>query len=252
MKDSGMKELVERVALPCRDDGVRFTDESRLNAIASELRGTGWQLWKSDTLCRVYASEGFDPAKPTLVFSSHVDMVARRCYADCREEVWQGSFDNLITNAALVWDMKNGRLGPQVLVAFTGDEEENSGGADQVAHILSCNNVDVRFVVVTDVTEEGWGAGKHFTVENVFPDEVQDVADALSWILPAVADLDRHPTVIVEGDADEAWDYDEFDLPCCSVCLPCYGDMHSEQGVEVRPESVALYAEVLARLGATA
>ena len=34
MKDSGMKELVERIALPCRDDGVRFTDESRLNAIA--------------------------------------------------------------------------------------------------------------------------------------------------------------------------------------------------------------------------
>lgn len=70
------------------------------------------------------------------MFSSHVDMAAQRCYADCQGDVWRGSFDNLITNAALVWDVRENRFGSQVLVAFTGDEEEDSHGADQVARIV--------------------------------------------------------------------------------------------------------------------
>lgn len=244
-----MKELLKRMAVPCRDDGRKFTDDARLKAIACELVGTQWRVWRLDSLCRIYAREGFDPMKPTLVFSSHVDMVAQRCYADCQGDVWRGSFDNLITNAALVWDMREDLFGPQVLVAFTGDEEEDSHGADQVARILKGHGTPVQFIIVTDVTEEGWNEGKSFTIENILPDEGQDVADALCWMMPLVVDLDQHPKVIVEGEADEAWEYDEFDFPCCSVCLPCCGDMHSEQGVAVRAESVIRYAEALWRLG---
>ena len=244
-----MKELLNRMAVPCRDDGRKFTDDARLKAIACELVGTQWRVWRSDSLCRIYAREGFDPMKPTLVFSSHVDMVAQRCYADCQGDVWRGSFDNLITNAALVWDMREDLFGPQVLVAFTGDEEEDSHGADQVARILKGHGIPVQFIIATDVTEEGWNEEKSFTIENILPDEGQDVADALCWMLPLVLDLDPAPKVIVEGEADEAWEYDEFDFPCCSVCLPCHGEMHSERGVVVRAESVAKFAVVLDRLG---
>ncbi len=53
--------------------------------------------------------------------------------------------------------------------------------------------------------------------------------------------------VVVEGEPDEAEQYGEHDLKCCSVCLPCHGDMHSEEGVEVRPISVVIYTEVLRR-----
>ena len=195
-----MKELLNRMAVPCRDDGRKFTDDARLKAIACELVGTQWRVWRSDSLCRIYAREGFDPMKPTLGFSSHVDMVAQRCYADCQGDVWRGSFDNLITNAALVWDMREDLFGPQVLVAFTGDEEEDSHGADQVARILKGHGIPVQFIIATDVTEEGWDEGKSFTIENILPDEGQDVADALCWMLPLVLDLDPAPKVIVEGE----------------------------------------------------
>lgn len=244
-----MKDLINRIAVPCRDDGERFTDDSRLRAIADELAGKKWRVWQTDTLCRIYAREGFDPAKPSLVFSSHADMVAQCCYADCNGDVWRGSFDNLITNAALVWNMREDRFGPQVLVAFTGDEEKDSRGADQVVRILNGNGVPIQFVIATDVTEEGWDEGKSFTIENLLCGEKQNVAETLCQMLPLVAGLDSQPKVIVEGDVDEAWEYNEFDLPCCSVCLPCRGDMHSEQGVAVRAEAVLRYVVALGLLG---
>ena len=43
----------------------------------------------------------------------------------------------------------------------------------------------------------------------------------------------------------ESREYDEYGLPCCSVCMPCKGDMHSEEGVEIRSAGIKKYAEAL-------
>lgn len=247
MESNRVKTILNRIALPCRDNGRGFTDTRRLDAIAECLDGR-WHLLVKGRLSRIYTHPDFDSSKPAVIISSHVDMVANRCYANCDGELWQGSFDNLITNAAIVSKMMQMGFAPNVLVAFTGDEEEDSRGADEVVASLRLKGIKIGFVVVTDVTEVGWEAGKHFTIENIFPDDGQSVATLLSKWLPQIADIDKRPEIVVEAECDEAWQYDEHDLRCCSVCLPCYGEMHSEEGVVVRGKSVEVYADVLHHL----
>ena len=60
------------------------------------------------------------------------------------------------------------------------------------------------------------------------------------------------PTVFVkDAEADESWQYDEYDLNCFSFCLPCHspsGDMHDDSGVVVRLNDLAIYSDALCKL----
>ncbi|MBP5542790.1 MAG: hypothetical protein ILM98_01835 [Kiritimatiellae bacterium] len=248
-----VRQILGRIAVRGEDDGKRFTNTARTDAIAECLAGSAWRLFHDGSLAKIYAHREFDPAKPAVVVSSHIDMVARRCYANCEGEVWKGSFDNLITNAVVVACMLGNAFDSNVLVAFTGDEEKDLGGADEVAETLERRGIKVRFVVVTDVTCEGWDDGKAFTIENILPEEdkanQQRVATALREI---VSGLDENSCIGPDEYQDEAWEYDEYDLPCCSVCIPCGGDdmsdcdyMHLEEGVEIRRAAIEKYAEAL-------
>lgn len=242
-----VKAILAQIAVRGEDDGERFTNTARVDAIAECLKGSGWRLFHDGSLARIYAHHGFNQSKPAVVVSSHVDMVADHCYADCDGKLWKGSFDNLITNAVAVACMKADAFAPNVLVAFTGDEEEESGGADEVAETLEARGVAVKFAVVTDVTSEGWAEGKSFTIENVLPEEDEDEqAELVKELRASVSAIDPRPCMIVEGEQDEAWEYDEYEIPTCSVCIPCAGDMHSEEGVEIRPSAVEPYAQALA------
>lgn len=242
-----VRQVLGRIALRCKDDGRAFTDDSRLRAMAECLAGSRWSVLSDGRLAKIWRHADFDPRKPVVVVSSHVDMVAERCYAECDGEIWRGSFDNLVTNAVVLALMQRDELDPQVLVSFTGDEEEDGGGANETADtLLNGLKLDVRFVIATDVTEEGYASGKAVTLENVLPEDEEEQDRTVAALLPAFRTVDANPLVIVEGEPDEAWDYDEWDLPCCSVCLPCAGEMHSEEGVVVRADSMDPYAAVLA------
>ena len=242
-----LREVLKKIALPCRDDGYEFIDYRRLNAIAGCL-DEKWKMFWDGRLAKIFVRRDFNPSKPVVVVSSHVDMVANRCYADCNGEMWRGSFDNLITNAAVVSGMIRKTFDANVMVAFTGDEEEDSRGACEVVRVLNKKRIDNRMIIVTDVTEMGWKQGKHFTIENIFPVEGQHVANLLLKLLPVALEVDKSPKVIVETEfADETWEYDDRDQRCCAICLPCLGDMHSESGVAVRRRSAEVYAELLPR-----
>ena len=247
--DSEMvRPILERIAVRGEDDGEMFTNTARVDAIADCLKESGWELYHDGMLAKIYVPCGFDPKQPVVVVSSHVDMVAEWCYVKCNGELWKGSFDNLITNAVIVACMKENAFNRNVMVAFTGDEEADDGfgGADEVVEALKDKGIYVEYVVATDVTGEGWADEKAFTIENVFPedDEVrqQKMAGALK---EAVAGVDSAPCIVVDGEPDESWEYDEYSLPCCSVCLPCKGDMHSDEGVEIRRAGIKKYAEAL-------
>ena len=168
-----VRPILERIAVRGEDDGEKFTDMARVDAIADCLKESSWKLYHDGDLAKIYTRCDFNPAKPVVVVSSHVDMVARRCYVKCDGELWKGSFDNLITNAVIVACMKENVFNGNVLVAFTGDEEADDGfgGADEVAETLSEKGISVKHVVVTDVTEEGWDDKKAFTIENVLPED---------------------------------------------------------------------------------
>ena len=244
-----VRPILERIAVRGEDDGEKFTNTARVDAISDCLKESEWKLYHDGNLAKIYAQRDFDLKKPVVIVSSHVDMVAERCYAKCDDELWKGSFDNLITNAVIVACMKENAFNGNVMVAFTGDEETDDGfgGADEVVETLSEKGISVKYVVVTDVTEEGWAVKKAFTIENVLPEDDESQQMKMVKVLKsAVASIDNAPCVIVDGEPDEAWEYDEHDLPCCSVCMPCNGDMHSEEGVEIRSAGMAVYAEALA------
>lgn len=243
-----VRPILERIAVRGGDDGEKFTNTARVDAIAECLKESRWKLYHDGDLAKIYARDDFNPKAPVVVVSSHVDMVAERCYAKCDGELWKGSFDNLITNAVIVACMKANAFGANVMVAFTGDEEADDGfgGADEVAETLEEKGIAVKYVVVTDVTEEGWEDEKAFTIENVLPEDDESHQQRMANSLKeAVADIDNAPCVIVDGEPDEAWEYDEYDLPGCSVCMPCRGGMHSEEGVEIRSAGIKAYSEAL-------
>ncbi len=247
-----VRHILEQITVRGEDDGEKFTNTARVDAIASCLKESGWEPYHDGDLAKIYVRRDFDDfdlSKPVVVVSSHVDIVAERCYAKCDGELWKGSFDNLITNAVIVACMKAKVFGANVMVAFTGDEEADDGfgGADEVAKVLSKKEINLRCVVVTDVTEEGWEEEKAFTIENVMPEDDEWYRRKMvKHLKEAVADTDSNPCVIMDGEPDEAWEYDEYNIPCCSVCMPCRGDMHSEEGVEIHSSGIKAYSEALA------
>ena len=80
--DSGIvRPVLERIAVRGEDDGKKFTDTTRVDAIADRLKDSAWELYHDGRLAKIYARRGSDPRNPVVVVSSHVDMVAERCYA---------------------------------------------------------------------------------------------------------------------------------------------------------------------------
>ena len=53
---------------------------------------------------------------------------------------------------------------------------------------------------------------------------------------------------IKNGDEDEAWLYDKYDLNCFSLCLPCRllgDDMHDDAGVAILRKALKKYSHAL-------
>jgi hypothetical protein len=168
----------------------------------------------------------------------------------------RGTLDNSATNAVALHQMLVGSLDPQVVVAFTGDEEGDCRGAD--AALSCCSGLGEvlglpEMVVTLDLTEERAGMSP-FTVENYFRRkgtprtrlQFDSKKSLKSFIAEKLSGMDQ--TFIPDAEADESWRYDEHDLNCFSLCLPCRclgADMHDDVGVLVRQEDLSAYAQVL-------
>ncbi len=140
------------------------------------------------------------------------------------------------------------------MVAFTGDEENDSAGADQTIDILQRRDGPyhrLELVIILDITEEAY-ARAHFTVENYFIERRnersllkferrRELKNHLKGIL-------NDPPCVKKADPDESWQYDEYDVNCFTLCLPCKvlgEDMHDDLGVVIQADSFLRYAEAL-------
>ena len=59
------------------------------------------------------------------------------------------------------------------------------------------------------------------------------------------------PVFVKNAEADEAWQYDEYDLNCFSLCLPCRilgSDMHANTGVAISTDSLIGYMNALGQI----
>ena len=255
-----LPQLICELTLPCADNGRDFTRTDRIQRIRDLLRSTPYTCLGEKPLAQVWQHPEFDPALALVLVSSHIDSLYTKYHASCDDGILLGTLDNSVTNAVVLSLILENRLPQQVLVAFTGDEEDESRGADQVIDILQNappNPIHPEMVVVLDITEESYDSHS-FTFENLFRaskeahsaqlrfEKKRDLAQFLRDLL-APSD----PIIIKEGEPDESWQYDEHDLNCLAFCLPCKtitGDMHDEKGVHVKESSVHQYANTLAEV----
>ncbi len=250
-------EILESIMLPNRDNGKFFTDVRRIEKIEELLRGSRYQRVDADGLFFLYSAVPPETIKDPILISSHIDCevgITRFFTQEYDDVCIKGTYDNAITNAAILFLMLEGSLPDSVIVAFTGDEEEDSTGALELIRYFSRKRKIPLATIVLDVTNEGWRQKADFTIENNFWEDdigrrVVEAVDALSakWnFVPSDPDeipeyVDDAHLIPYEADADESWDYDEYNWECFSYCLPVRGDMHSNRGVLARKAGCLAY-----------
>ena len=240
--------ILKQVTVDCKDNGRNFTVTDRIQAIMSILADTDYQLLHGGNLCYIY---GRKPVRnqSVILISSHIDCVYDELFCQTVDggQMLRGTFDNSLTNACVLYDMLHGKLDDNVVVAFTGDEEADAGGVDEVIRILRNWNTHIGLAIVLDTTEVGWEKQQHFTVEN-------DMGIDIITGHKIVDLLERYHNLygfVHESEPDESYDYDEEEIPCFSLCIPTLGDMHGEEGVFVRTNGLPTYCSILSELANT-
>lgn len=282
-KETAIK-LAEKLAVPSHSDHHQFTELGRLNVIENELHDSPYSHVEKKDLFWLYSQKPIENMEgKLLIVSSHADCLQHKAmfkYSDEKHpKRMVGTFDNAITNAACVYLMKHTVLPENVVFAFTGEEERDQKGARELCKYLKKMNKAFKAMVL-DCTYSAFEERADFTIENDFiyrsdADWMKNVIDTLipmefSWrFIPApysqkydnpdeyidtdeiikmisVKKLCVEDGEIENADEDEAWEYDDRDISCFSVCLPCDAyDMHVEEGFGIRRNNYYNYISAL-------
>lgn len=230
--------------MDCKDDQYRFVVNDRILAISEILSSSSYHLLHEGKLCLIYGKRDFKDDNVVLI-SSHIDCVYDRLF--CKEDhndCLRGTFDNSLTNACVIKDMLDDCLNDNVIIAFTGDEEEDSKGAKEVTKVLEHWNTTITTAIVLDLTDEGWRENCPFTIEN---DLGIDLLKA-HHIVELLKQYEGKYLFVHDAEPDESWEYDEEEIPTFSLCIPTYGDMHSDSGSLIRLSSLPVYCDLLTML----
>ena len=263
-KDSYFNYILTKINVLNYDNGKKFTRTDRLDNICELLWNSSYRRINANGLFHLYSKVPLSELPDEIVvISSHVDCQRQitKCFSkDYDDDLMQGTFDNSLTNAMTVSLMFEDALAMNVVVAFTGDEEEDSTGAADVAAFFRNLHKKIK-VIVLDVTDMGWREGCAFTIENNFwSDTTGKVVSRLSaetgypwrfvpsdpYEIPAY--IPNKYVIGQEAEPDESWEYDEHKVECFSLCIPTKGEMHSDNGVLVRKDSLAPYMKILSLL----
>lgn len=239
-----LDSLLKLVTVDCKDNSHTFITKDRINAIREILNQSRYHLLHEGRLCYIYGKEPVYGESVVLI-SSHIDCVYNHLFCeDYSEKYYKGTFDNSLTNACVLKNMLDDSFSHNVIIAFTGDEEEDSNGAKEVFRTLSKWNTNISTAIVLDVTEAGWDEQCSFTVEN---DLGIDIMKAHK-IVDILNNYEAKMCFVHDAEADETWEYDEHDIPCFSLCLPTFGDMHSDEGVLARKRDLPEYCKIMEML----
>lgn len=229
------------MTVDCKDNGECFTVTDRVAVIERMLEATPYRLVAREPLALLYARRELCEGDRVILISSHIDCVYGRCFCNDEGDCLRGTFDNSFGNAAVLWAMMNNALPPDVVVAFTGDEERDSQGAVQAVLALGRMQCNIRTAIVLEVTNVGWDGGAHFALEN---DLGIDLLTAHA-IVEAARLLGVEYAFEHDAEPDESWDYNDYGIPSLALSMPVCGNMHSDDGVLLRREAVGSYCRVL-------
>jgi hypothetical protein len=259
--------ILDSVNVPSRDDGTRFLVDDRIRGIRSQLIESRYVELKGQGLSYVYAREDFDVNRGYVLISCHADSVYRIYFHwKFSPDELIGTFDNAICIAILIHLMKTEQLPANVVVAFTGDEEDEARGADETMDDLTDDlfpDTNPEMVIVLDVTSEGYRTHS-YTAENLFagvdvPNVELQFDDIHEFIGYVQRIFGQETLIIPEADPDESWEYDEWNVNCLALCLPTGPPpenaamltgawMHNDRGILVSTESIPAYARALCTL----
>lgn len=253
-------QILDKICVMNRDNGKKFVCWDRLDAIAEILWDSKYRRINVQGLFHLYAKKSINKIQDRIiVISTHIDVQKKisRCFSIVKDDKMLGTYDNAITNAAVLSLMVEDCLPDNVVIAFTGDEERDSRGARQLAKYF--RKLEKKpLIIVLDVTDMGWKEKDYFTIENNFwskktgkvvvssASKVSDLWHFVPFDVGNIPDyISDKNCFYIEAQADESWEYDEWNLECFSLCLPVSGDMHSNKGVWVLCESYENYRNVL-------
>ncbi len=237
-------QILTQVTVNSCDNGELFTDTTRLLAIENLLKESDYELLYRGNLTMLYCKRRPKVGERVVLVSTHIDTVYSHCFAQERDGYLHGTFDNSYSNAATMWNMLNGKFADNVIIAFTGDEEEDSRGAIETVCALGRMQCNIAFAIVLDVTNEGWEQQAPFTIENDLGIDIFTAHRLVEILSPYSGKY----AYVHDAEPDESWDYDEYGIPCFTLCAPVLGDMHSDEGVLLRKESFPAYPDVLAKV----
>lgn len=237
-------KLLETVTVDCKDDGEKFTVTDRLSVIETLLADSPYEPLAREPLALLYARRKPSNGDSVVLLSSHIDTVYSAHFCTDEGDCLRGTFDNSFGNAAALWCMLNNLLPDNVVVAFTGDEEQGSQGAREALAALEGMGVGVSAVIVQDVTNVGWNSGALFTVENDFGFDIFTAYSIVSELEPYSGRF----AFCHNAEPDESWLYAEYALPCLTLCVPVGGELHSDRGVQLRKMAALEYCNALSIL----
>lgn len=237
-------KLLEQLTVDCKDNGENFVVAERLSVIERLLENSPYRLVAREPLALLFAKECFCESGKAVLVSSHIDCVYPSLFCHDEGDNMRGTFDNSFGNVAVIWNMLNGSLPENVVVAFTGDEEKDSAGALQALRALSKLECTLSAAIVLDVTNVGWNSGASFTIEN---DACIDIMTAYG-IVSSLEQYSGRFAFLHNAEPDESWCYAEYRVPTLSLCLPVGGELHSKEGVLLRKDAVQEYCRVLSIL----
>ena len=243
-EDESAFSLLREVTCDCKDDGQNFTVTDRIDVIKQALHGTAYKLLAEDGLFLLYGKRTIQPDSDVILISSHIDCVFTRCFCQEEEQYYRGTFDNSFTNAALLLEMQQDAFPDNVVIAFTGDEEKDSGGAIAVNVYLTRLACRIKFAVVLDVTLAGWESHKLFAIENDLCIDLMTAHQLVELLKPYQGQYE----FLHLAEPDETWDYADYGIPCLTLSAPVSGGMHSDEGVIVKKDTFRVYRDVLSLL----
>lgn len=237
-------KLLEQLTVDCKDNGENFVVAERLSVIERLLENSPYRLVAREPLALLFAKECFCESGKAVLVSSHIDCVYPSLFCHDEGDTMRGTFNNSFGNVAVIWNMLNGSLPENVVVAFTGDEEKDSAGALQALRALSKLECTLSDAIVLDVTNVGWNSGASFTIEN---DACIDIMTAYG-IVSSLEQYSGRFAFLHNAEPDESWCYAEYGVPTLSLCLPVGGELHSKEGVLLRKDAAQEYCRVLSIL----
>ena len=243
-------EVLQKVNVNCKNCGDKWTNMDRLIAIKELLSSSFYKRVNDDReLAHIYAKQPITKGKDYIVISTHVDTVPELTeFFTERLSNGQikGTFDNALTNAVVVYNMlQNNNFGDNVIVAFTGDEEnmETQTGAMHTMEYFETLGVNVSIYIVLDVT---WDRhlGNIATVENIKLSAKNQLK-----LETAIKKMSAPPKVVPDNlFDDETNTYRRKE--CFSFCIPIFetNNMHSNNGCWVDENMLIGYASALTDL----